>query len=77
MGFTATGVIGGSFAASWQSFGIAPGLFSTIQSASMTGAAAATTTKMGVLAAAVKNLFSSCDDKTLSDAGNGKKNHKC
>jgi hypothetical protein len=77
LGFTATGVIGGSLAAWWQSVGIAPSVFATFQSASMTGAAATMMTKIGISAAALKSYFSSCDVKTPSDKENCNKNQKC
>jgi len=77
LGFTATGVIGGSLAAWWQSVGIAPSVFATFQSTSMTGAAANIMTKIGISAAALNSYFSSCDVKTSSGEANCKKNQKC
>jgi hypothetical protein len=77
LGFSTVGIAGGSFAAWWQSTGLAPGLFATIQSFSMTGAAASIMTKIGVSAAGVKSYFSSCDVKTSSNSEHCKKNHKC
>ncbi len=76
LGFTATGIIGGSIAAWWQSTGIASSVFSAVQSASMTGAAAGMMTKIGVTAAAVNSYFSPCDGKTLCDEENCAKNKK-
>jgi hypothetical protein len=76
LGFSAAGIVGGSLAAWWQSTGIAPSLLATFQSASMTGTAAAITTKMGVIAAAVKSYSSSRDTKTSSETENSKKNQK-
>jgi hypothetical protein len=77
LGFSATGIIGGSLAASWQSAGIASHLLATVQSASMTGAAASFFTKLGVSTAAIKSYFSSCDVKTSSNEENCEKNRKC
>lgn len=74
LGFSATGVIGGSIAAWWQAMGIAPGLFSAIQSTAMTGAAAALTTKLGVTASAVKSYFSSCDSAKSTGGKDCEKN---
>jgi len=77
LGFAATGVTGGSFAAWWQATNVAPGLFSWFQSVSMTGHLAGLATKLGVTAASAKSYFSSCDIETKSDSENCKKNKKC
>lgn len=63
MGFGTAGIIGKSVAAWWQASGYYPAVFSTIQSASVTGTAASIVTKTGVLAAGVKSYFTSCDSK--------------
>lgn len=76
LGFSAGGVIGGSVAAWWQSMGVAPGLFSVIQSTSMTGGAATLVSKLGVTASAVKSYFSSCDTAQSTEEKNCGKNCK-
>ncbi|CAF1347870.1 unnamed protein product [Adineta steineri] len=66
MGFTATGIAGGSWAAWYQAtYGIGAA-FSWLQSVSMTGAAAAGVTKIGVAIAAAKTYFFSGDCKKNS-----------
>ncbi|CAF0964774.1 unnamed protein product [Adineta steineri] len=66
MGFSATGITGGSWAAWYQAtYGIGPA-FSWLQSVSMTGTAAAVVTKTGLLAASIKSYFFSGDCKKNS-----------
>lgn len=60
IGFTSAGVIGGSFAALWQSTGMLPGLFAYLQSASMTGTAAGFVSKAGGLVAFGKSVLKTC-----------------
>lgn len=76
LGFSATGIVGGSVAAWWQATGIAPALFGAVQSTSMTGTAAALVTKLGVTASAVKSYFSSCDTTPSTETKDCKKNCK-
>ena len=76
VGFSAVGVVGGSFAAWWQSVGVAPTLFSAVQSTSMTGGAAALVTKLGVTASAAKSYFSSCVTTQSSETKDCNKNCK-
>ena len=75
LGFTAGGVVAGSVAAGWQSTGIAMKAFATLQSVSMTGTLAAVTTKVGVLTAAAKSYFSSCNSKSSSKTKDCEKNN--
>jgi hypothetical protein len=76
MGFTTTGITAGSWAAWYQStYGVGTA-FSWLQSVSMTGIFAATVTKVGVVAAAVKSYFYGRDcEKTSTDDNQCKKNH--
>ena len=76
LGFSTVGVVGGSFAAWWQSVGVAPTLFSAVQSTSMTGGAAALVTKLGVTASAAKSYFSSCVTTQSSETKDCNKNCK-
>jgi hypothetical protein len=76
MGFTATGITAGSWAAWYQAtYGVGTA-FSWLQSVSMTGVAASAVTKIGVGAAALKSyLFSDdCKKKSASDDQCSKKN---
>ncbi|CAF0876266.1 unnamed protein product [Adineta steineri] len=69
MGFTATGIVSGSWAAWYQAtYGIGPA-FAWLQSVSVTGAAAASVTKIGVAVAAMKSYFfsGSCKKNTAED----------
>ena len=63
MGFTATGITAGSWAAWYQAtYGVGT-VFSWLQSASMTGVVATAVTKVGVGIAVVKSYFFSDDCK--------------
>ena len=77
VGFTAAGIAGGSLAAWWQSMGVAQGVFSAVQSASVTGAATSIITKIGASAVVMKHYFSSCDGWISSKSKKCDKNNKC
>ncbi|CAF0933078.1 unnamed protein product [Adineta steineri] len=70
MGFTATGIAGGSWAAWYQATWGVGTAFSWLQSVSMTGAAAASVTKIGLLAGGIKSYFFSGDCKKNSAEDN-------
>lgn len=69
MGFTATGITAGSWAAWYQATYRIGTIFSWFQSVSMTGVAAAAVTQVGVAAAAVKSYFfgSDCTKASAQD----------
>ncbi|CAF5133925.1 unnamed protein product, partial [Rotaria sp. Silwood1] len=70
MGFTTTGITAGSWAAWYQAtYGIGT-VFSWLQSVSMTGTAAMSVTKAGVVVAAVQSYFLSDDCKKRSAEDN-------
>jgi hypothetical protein len=67
VGFKATGVAVGSWAAWWQSTQVAPTVFATIQSASVTGAASALVTKIGLATVAGKAYIDAKIDSSRKD----------
>ena len=70
MGFTATGITAGSWAAWYQSvYGVGTA-FSWLQSVSMTGTVAAAATKIGIAAAGIKSYFAGNDCKQTSTDDN-------
>lgn len=77
LGFSATGIIGGSLAAMWQSTGIATGVFSAIQSTAVTGTAAAIVTKISAALAGFAGYNMPCNTKSASDTEYCKKNQEC
>lgn len=67
MGFGTTGIIAGSWAASYQSaYGVGT-VFSWLQSVSMTGTAAFAVTKAGLAVAAIKSYFGSDSKRSTKD----------
>ncbi|CAF4922859.1 unnamed protein product, partial [Rotaria sp. Silwood2] len=68
MGFTATGITAGSWAAWYQSTYAIGTAFSWLQSVSMTGIVASAVTKTGVVVVGIKSYFFSSDCKKKSTA---------